>query len=249
MKRKLAVILATIVATTALVTGTATQANAADSRISGRAGLHYCIENTAACTYHLMFAAGSAHMVCWRDGRSATGAYTSNRWFYVTQGSKKGWAHSSWVTNQVRTPNCSTRRDVSKASWAAARIGETKASPTVARWLGWQADPRWSGGCAGFGAASLRFGFGAEPRFKGNAYAKFLSYRNVGKANGWVADPPIGSSVFWSAGPYGHEAVYLGGGVVATTWGNVGNTYANTRKTIAGVGLGTPVGYVSPNNY
>lgn len=222
------------------------------SQIGSGKARRYCIDTAKpGCQSVGTWAAGSINMICWKDApQSATGAYPSRRYFYATQGSRKGWVHSSWVTRQKTVPNCSTHKGVSKASWAAARIGEVNASPTVAAYLGWQSDPRWSGGCAGFGRASFRFGYGADPRFAGNAYPKFRSYQSVGKARAMVADPPVGSSLFWSApSPHGHEAVYLGNGVVATTWGDLGDTYAVKRVTISGVGNGTPVGYVAPTDY
>jgi hypothetical protein len=43
--------------------------------------------------------------------------------------------------------------------------------------------------------------------------------------------------------------VYLGNGVVATTWGSLGDTFANKMVAISSVGLGAPVGYVAPTDY
>jgi hypothetical protein len=226
---------------------------AAGSSSQIRAGVarRYCIDTSrTACKSVGTWNGGSVHMVCWRDApRSATGAYSSRRYFYLTQGSLRGWAHSSWVTKQSNVPNCSTHKGVSRATWAAARVGEINASVTVSAYLGWEKDPRWSGGCAGFGNATHRFGNGTAPRFLGNAWNKYVAYDNAGFGHTWTGAIPVGASVFWSDGWAGHEAVYLGNGVVATTWGDVGETYPIRRATIAGVRLGTPDGYVSPTNY
>jgi hypothetical protein len=123
------------------------------------------------------------------------------------------------------------------------------ASPTVVTYLGWQTDPRWSGGCAGFGNATHRFGTSTLPRHTGNAWDKYRKYQGDGLGHTWSGTIPVGASVFWSDGWAGHEAIYLGNGEVATTWGDIGDTYANRRTTVTGVGLGTPDGYVSPTNY
>lgn len=45
-------------------------------------------------------------MMCWKDAAWATGAYTSNRWFWVDTDIVAGWVHSSLVQGQTSVPRC-----------------------------------------------------------------------------------------------------------------------------------------------
>ncbi len=47
------------------------------------------------------------YMQCYADGGSATGNYTSSRWFWVYYGSGSGWVHSSLVDDQATVPPAS----------------------------------------------------------------------------------------------------------------------------------------------
>ncbi|WP_150116667.1 SH3 domain-containing protein [Williamsia herbipolensis] len=51
----------------------------------------------------------NVQMRCYTDGGSATGNYTSNRWFLVwttALGATGGYVHSSLVANQTGVPRC-----------------------------------------------------------------------------------------------------------------------------------------------
>ena len=226
-------------------------AQASTPQISGSASIRFCVNLALpGCKDVGKFSAGSVTMVCWKDQSSATGAYTSARWFWVTQSNgKQGWAHSSWVTRQVTVPNCSGNRAVRIATWAAETVGQVNASRAVADYLwGAGSDPRWSGGCAGLASASVKFGAGANPRYRDNARPMYDAYRRAGKMRSYSSTPTPGSVVFWpNSTSLGHAAVVVGnagsGMVIATTMGYIGESKANALQKVNYIG--NPSGWVS----
>jgi hypothetical protein len=107
---------ATVIGSTVLILGAATQAVAAGpSYIDGPAGGAY-LRN---CDYPSATTSCPTNpiqpwlpnrtyvtMVCWKDAAWATGAYSSNRWFTVDTDIVTGWVHSSLVQGQISVPPC-----------------------------------------------------------------------------------------------------------------------------------------------
>lgn len=220
-------------------------------QISKKASLQYCISaSKPGCKPAAKFSAGRVTMVCWRDGSTVTGAYRSNRWFYVSQGSRTGWTHSSWVTHQAKVPACSGSkfRGISAATWAAETTGQTKATADQAAWMwGPGSDRYWSGGCAGFAAASYHYGAKVDPRVRDNAKPEYQWYANRSKTRSFAKTPQVGSLVFWpNSSSWGHVAVWVGNGSVVTTWGYPGEHFANRR--VKPSAIGTPAAWVAPGD-
>lgn len=193
------------------------------SKLTARASVRLCASTSVgACTTDVAKAAGTKlRMVCWRDGSWFTGAYSSNRWFYVKfEGGGDGFVHSSYVGNQTTTPNCKEVASVVAGDRALAYNGKTYASPTDASRFtaaDWKPGPvgQWSGDCAKFARIAW---WGRPSVHTGHAVEQYKKYKADGKIKGGL--PPRGALVFWpTATSYGHVAVSLGGGYVATTQG------------------------------
>lgn len=220
--------------------------------IASGAGLRYCTNlNKSGCAVFGSLTRGTrVTMYCYTDDSYAVGAYRSNRWFYVTGSGKQGYVHSSRVTEQTAVPNCSSKRGVRVARWAATRVGVTGLTGAERRRLG-VSESYWTGNCALFARASYVMPRpSVEPRFRGNAIDMYRSY----KAAGLVEDGSpryAGSLVFYpeSVAPgYGHVAVYLGNGMVATTVGGVGAPpTANTLSPVNFMSV-APLGWVRAAN-
>lgn len=229
---------------------TATAAQAASPRVSSDGWLRNCTDvDNAGCQHAGTWHAGTyVDMVCWIDDSWATGEYSSNRWFYVAAAPKKGFIHSSKVTDQVSVPNCGTHGGVSSSRWAAMHIGQTRPSQAEASGLGIN-DNMWSGWCAAFVTGAYRYGFDVNPTFLGNARPRYYSYLNAGLMQPWsAADPFVGSLVFWPnvSSPYGHVAIYVGNGQVVSTQG-----MSDPSKPVARLSVttwGTPAGWVKPTD-
>lgn len=227
-------------------------AAAASPRMAAAGTLRDCVEDINVCGWHTRIAAGTTlKMSCWEDGRTATGRYSSNRWFYVTTPSKqRGFVHSSWVENQTTVGRCSSHVGVRAAAWAAEQRGRRSPRPSEAAQVGID-DGRWQGWCKGFAAMSHE-AFGRNV-VGGDAWDTWQHFRSAGVARTSV-DPDkiaIGSLVFYDvARPYGHVAVYVGNGYVMSTQGSYGTT-TGRGLPIARLSLthwGEPVGWVHPGH-
>lgn len=158
---------------------------------------------------------------CWRDGSTATGAYTSNRWFlvYLSDG-REGYVHSSYVSGQYTTPNCSTLAYVRAADQALSYIDQVYApSAIAAHYSDWAPGPygEWSGDCAKLTHSSYVYGAGVGFA-TGNAINQYNTYRSQGVIYGGL--PRYGSPVYYNiASPYGHTAIYVGGTTIISTQG------------------------------
>lgn len=202
------------------------------------------------CNSQGTVAAGTAvTMHCWIDDSWATGAYRSNRWFYVTTSKGiRNFVHSSRVGRQSSVPNCKSHRGVAAARWASMQIGETRPSntaekggnPSMDRWSGWCYVLAWDAHALSHGVRPLN-GFGS-------AKATFNAYRSRGRVSTNLNHSAIniGSIVFWTSGTYGHAAIYVGQGTVATTQGSGTGLPPNARLPMSH--FGTPAGWVSPSN-
>jgi hypothetical protein len=166
---------------------------------------------------------GVSTIRCWRDGSTATGAYTSNRWFlvYLADG-REGYVHSSFVGGQYVTPNCSNLAYVRAADQALSYVGQVYANSTIASMYAasdWAPGPygEWSGDCAKLTHSSYVYGAGVAYE-TGNAIVQYQKYRNKGQIYGGL--PRYGAPVFYNiAAPYGHTAIYVGGTTIVSTQG------------------------------
>ncbi|SDH48541.1 hypothetical protein [Pseudonocardia oroxyli] len=246
-------LLVTIVALAALVVAVpVTSAAAAPGpSLQGAANLRDCV-NTGLLGCQptgQLPARAPVTMICWIDGSTATGKYTSQRWFFVAGGGRTGFVHSSWVIDQWRqSPPCGADRGVSAVRWAAEHVGQTRPSGAEAAGLGVN-DGMWSGWCAAFTYGSYLFGSGSTPRIAGNAAPRFYAYQRAGLVTGWTdaANVPVGAMLFWPtvAAPYGHTAIYAGNGYALSTQG-----LNDPSRPIARVPVGTwgtPAGWVAPD--
>jgi hypothetical protein len=101
--------------------GPAPQSSAATftSKAVATAGMYPCTSTAPTCESAMvtMPSGSPVHMLCWRDERTATVKYRSNRWFYVTlPNGHEGFVHSSAVTKQTTVGNCSGDREVTATS-------------------------------------------------------------------------------------------------------------------------------------
>jgi hypothetical protein len=235
---------------TGAVTGPSTTTRpASGSYIAGNANYRYCT-NTGlqGCAVAGMIAANTAAtMHCWIDDSHVSERYASNRWFYVTAGGQRGFVHSSRVERQNSVPHCSQHRGIAASRWAAMKVGST--TPTSAERNGNPSMDRWSGWCYVFATDAFVFSTGVSPKTgTGSARNAFFWYRDRGRVSTDLRHDriPIGSIIFWTNGDFGHAAIHLGGGLVATTQGD-----GTTKRPIAILPMshfGTPAGYVTPNN-
>lgn len=228
-----------------------TPASAAGPYISSPAGHYGCTTTSLpGCGSQGSIAAGTAvTMHCWIDDSWATGTYRSNRWFYVsTSTGIRNFVHSSRVSAQVSVPHCGTHRGISAARWASMQIGETRPS-NAAEQAGNPGMDRWSGWCYVLAWDAHALSHGARPlNGYGSAKSTFYAYRNLGRVNPNLSPSAIniGSIVFWTTGTYGHAAIYVGQGMVATTQGSGTSLPPNTRLPMSY--FGTPAGWVAPSN-
>jgi hypothetical protein len=148
----------------------------------------------------------SVTMVCWRDGSSFTGIYTSPRWFYVrTPSGGEGFVHSSYVQHQIVVPNCSALPWMKATDWALALDGQAK----------------YAGLCLGFMADAYRAAGKPIPGPYGADVSAASWWAAQGAANKHTSGtPPRGALVFWGARkgyPDGHVALSLGNGWVISS--------------------------------
>ena len=233
----------------ALVAAPAT-AGAASPSLSGTANYRYCTNTSLpGCAAAGSIARStSVTMHCWIDDSTATGAYKSPRWFYVTAGTGvRGFVHSSFVVNQSSVPHCGQHRGISAARWAAMQVGETR--PSTAEKGANSTMDRWSGWCYVLAWDAHKLSTGATPK-SGYKTAKntFYAYRDAGRVttNLNANSINIGAIVFWTSGTYGHAAIYVGQGLVATTNGDGTSLAANSIRPMSY--FGTPSGWVAPGN-
>jgi hypothetical protein len=177
---------------------------------------------------------------CYRDGSWATGAYASNRWFlvYLADG-REGYVHSSFVSGQYPTPECTTLAYVRAADKALSYVGQVYATSDIANKYAasdWAPGPfgEWSGDCAKLTNSSYRFGAGVGYA-SGNAINQYYAYRASGQVYGGL--PRYGAPVFYNiAAPYGHTAIYVGGTTIVSTQGMDGAHLPVARRDINSFG-------------
>ena len=220
--------------------------------------LRYCVESSYAGCNPATSAANRAPsiaalspvaMVCYQDGSDATGDYTTNRWFWVRSANDvQGFVSASVVRNQTKVPHCSTSLNIRIASQAAKYSGEVTASGATASLFQareWSPGPvnEWAGDCPKLPYAAVHFAAGRD-MLKGDAIANYRTYVARGVVRGGT--PSVGSVVYFNVTAWGHTAVYLGGGMVATTTNTDGWKTPNTITQMGG--YPNYLGWVHPSN-
>lgn len=222
-------------------------AQAAGPYLTGSAAMRDCVNiSLSGCQPVGSWSAGTpVSMTCWIDDSWATGAYSSNRWFYVVNGTKKSFVHSSWVASQTSVPHCSTHAGVMASRWGSMHRDQTRPSAYEASVLG-ISNGMWSGWCAAFTYGSYKLGAGRTPKYPFNAAPRYWAYKNAGLMRQWTGgDINVGSMLFWPnlAAPYGHTAIYAGNGHVISTIGNGDPTKPVLRVPVSY--FGAPAGWVA----
>lgn len=217
--------------------GTSGGGTPSSTYVSRTTQVRFCVANASGC-YTLGPAVGAgttASMVCWKDGISYTGDYTTNRWFWVNASNGvTGYLSASVVRNQTAVPACSTNRAVTAADTAASRAGQTYASAADQSlfYAGeWSPGPvgEWAGDCPKLPyVAWYTAGVVIQKR---NAIDNYNYYKARGLVH--AGNPPVGAVVFFALTSYGHEAVSLGDGLIATTNGMDGQGYANSITSLS----------------
>lgn len=251
LRRTVMVLLALLVAGGTLVPATPAGAATYPSTMSRNGGWRECTNTAlAGCAGRGTIASGtSVKMHCWIDDSWATGAYRSNRWFYVTSSTGvRGFVHSSVVGRQTAVSDCKSHNGIAPARWAAMQVGEKRPSATEASRLGIY-DNMWSGWCQAFAGGAYRMtGYGSLSGY-GSAAGTYREYKRRGlvQTNMAASSISIGALVYYStnlAGGFGHVAVYVGNGYVVSTQG-----VDDPTKPVARLKLstwGNPIGWVMP---
>lgn len=190
-------------------------------------------------------------MHCWADGRTETGRYRTNRWFYATTvRGDRGYINASWVRDQTRVGRCREHIGIRAATWAAEQHGRTVPLRSEAALIG-NNEGRWQGWCKGFATvAHARFG---RDVVRGDAIQTWRTLRGAGKGQTNVHEDAIniGAIVFWDLGDRrAHAAIYVGNGYVMSTQGRYTGA-TGPGQAIARLPLdhwGTPVGWVRPRD-
>lgn len=175
----------------------------------------------------------SVRMICWQKGSQDTGDYTTDMWFWISSPRGEGYVTASIVRNQTSVPECRTIRGFVAAEAALARHGQTTASSADRALFAaseWAPGPvgEWAGDCPKLPYVAWYAAGVSIPR--ANA---IVNYRTWAGRNGGslpTSAPPRGALVFWNVTSYGHEAIGLGNGFVATTTGMDGNYTPNAVR-------------------
>ena len=219
------------------------------SVIQAKASTYWCTSSSGVCKYSFstITKGTHVHMICWQDGRTVTGVYKSNRWFYVELSSGfEAFVHSSDVSTktQTTTPACSTLSWFKAMTWALAQDGQQK---VPAKDKNGNKVTYWSGWCWLFSYDAWKLGAGHTPRYSGdNAQLAYDAYHSHKLVNARTASPPPGSIVFFTYENLGHVAISLGDGWIETTQ-DIGTTKPVTHMRISTQGL-AELGYVLPAN-
>lgn len=196
--------------------------------ITAPSPLYLCVNTgIAGCRPAGMPSAAAGQVVtmqCWKKGSWVGG---TDMWFWVTGPFGEGYVTASVVTRQTSVGACDSIKGFVAAEAAIARTGQVWASSTDQALFNaseWAPGPvaEWAGDCpklpyVGWKAAGVTIP-------KRNAIDNY----NAVKSSIRQGVPPRGAVVFWNiAAPYGHEAISVGNGYVATTRGMDGSKAAN----------------------
>ena len=158
----------------------------------------------------------SVTMVCWeKDAKS-------QMWFWINAANGSGYVYSSYVQRQTTTPYCPNNLEFAAAEAAIARVNGSAYASTADQALfapsEWSPGPvgEWSGDCPKLPYVAWHAAGVTIP--KQNAITNY---------NTWVSQrgalpkstPPRGAVVFYNITQWGHTAIALGDGFLATTQG------------------------------
>lgn len=224
----------------------ANSASAVTPVLTSNGSIRDCVKtNLAGCVAWGSLTKGtSLTMHCYAQGSWATGEYRSDRWFYVTtSANKKGFVHSSRVDPQATVGKCSAHRGVAASRWASEHVGLYNVTSAERSALN-TSITTWSGFCATFTYGAFKIGSAITPRYAGDAKPRYYAYKNAGRITSG-GTPSVGSQVFYpNVTDFGHVAIYVGNGRIATTMGTGGNA-KNARVSMSY--FGTPAGWVTPD--
>ena len=194
------------------------RADAAHASSTG--GLYFCVSSKSVCqaSFSSVAKGTPVTMVCWRLGRGATGAYWTDKWFYVTLADgREGFIHASRVGSQTpNRPGCSDYAWMRAADWALDQVGQTT---IPAAYKNGNVATYWSSWCWLFSWDAWNFGAGQRPKYSaGTAYDTYRQYNAAGRVAAGAG--PRGSLVWWGSSSPGHAAVSIGNGYVVGTWGS-----------------------------
>jgi len=176
-------------------------------------------------------------MVCWQDGSNFTGPYTTNRWFWVkSQSGKVGFISASVVpvNRQTKVPACSTSKSIVAVENAVERYGQIMASAADLALFAkseWSPGPvgEWSGDCVKLPYVAWHAaGVTIQKNDAITNYDYYHSRHLVTPPS--AAAPPVGAVVWYNVTSDGHEAIYIGDGLVASTQGVDWNHKPNIVK-------------------
>lgn len=194
------------------------------------------------------------NLVVYRDGSvpvwsTETGGRTGARLVVQDDGNLVLYQGSTPVWSRHDAPSDVADR---AASAAHATVGHVWAQDTGDAGYfpasSWEPGPygEWSGDCVKLAvAAYLKAGLGRIPS-AGTARQMYFDYRDRGLIR--TGTPPAGALVFWpdAAGSFGHVAVSLGGGQVASTMGLDEAERANAQVSTGYPFGGTMAGWAMP---
>lgn len=173
-------------------------------------------------------ASSAVRMVCWQKGSSTHG---TDQWFWVTTAAGEGFVNANLVRNQSNVGWCLSTKAFVAADAAVARHGQVWASETDRNQFSaseWAPGPagEWAGDCpklpyVGWRAAGVTI-------VKNDAIQNYRHYSNAGRIRSGV--PPRGAVVFYDVTRYGHTAISLGRGFVASTVGMDNDKAANSVR-------------------
>lgn len=203
------------------------------SRITASSGatVHGCVTNVSFCRAWMgVYGLGTpVKMECWIDGRSATGLYTSSRWFLVRRADGyEGFVHSSWVGAQTSVGWCGSSLRVKAGLQAAARLGQVYPSAADVTAGGWTRigsltnsnafGPKgdWSGDAAKL--AWISYWRAGRALARGGSWNIFQYHWDRSATRGTSRFAPYGALVGWRWSP-GQIGISLGGNRVASTSG------------------------------
>ena len=175
----------------------------------------------------------AVRMICWQKGSTFTGDYATDMWFWVTSARGEGYMTASAVRNQTSVPACATKPGFVAAEAALARHGQAWASAGDKALFAageWAPGPvgEWAGDCPKLPYVGWRAAGVTIP--KANAITNYATWKARRGGALPTSAPPRGALAFWNVTSWGHEAIGLGNGFVATTTGVDRNGTANTVR-------------------
>ena len=183
-------------------------------------------------------------MKCWQD---APYFGKNMRWFWVSSSSGEGYVTSTIVQRQTIVGLCSNDPHNIVAEAALARMGQTYASAADRTYFTnseWTPGPvgEWQGDCVKLVYVSWKMANITVP--KQNAITNYNLWKQ--KKSLGQGYPPRGDIAFWSVTAYGHTAIGLGDGYVASTNGLDNQSPVNANSVKPYLSWSSYLGWISP---